>query len=74
MIDKSIKIWTPSMYEWLEPPGTPTEVIRIHQLCRGSVGTLDSQQSYREVKTLTITILNLEYADFVVFLAIFGHK
>ena len=32
----------------------------------GSVGTLDSQQSYREVTTLSITVLNLEFADFVV--------
>ena len=30
----------------------------------GSVGTLDRQQSYREVKTLTKTVLNLEFADF----------
>ena len=45
MIDKtkSMKICTPSMYEWLEPPGTPTEVMGIHQLCRGGLfGTLDS--------------------------------
>ena len=27
MIDKSIKIWMPSIYEWLEPPGTPTQVM-----------------------------------------------
>ena len=33
----------------------------------GSVGTLNSQQAYKEVKTLTITVLNLEFADFVVF-------
>ena len=35
MIDKSIKIWTPSMYEWVEPPGTPTDVMGIHELCKG---------------------------------------
>ena len=34
---------------------------------RRSVGTLDSQQFYREVTTLTITALNLEFSDFVVF-------
>ena len=38
-IDKSMKMCTASMHEWLEPPGTPTEVMGIHQLCReGQLG------------------------------------